>query len=168
MSFLSRGSAMLNQPPSLFMPRGLRRYLTGCAVHHRAKLSSIPDWLAQPSLQLFAFPPQAAQASVLAPSVPEPSHTFGGASVFANSSCSASASGVVALTGAKPSGNPRLAKPTTSVVARSRLQGANRVGPRLVDRAAGRADPKIFFANERTFIQWLSAGSTRAVPLCPL
>lgn len=42
----------------------------------------------------------------------------------------------------------------------SRGRSAGGPAVRLIDRTAGtgRADPKTFFANERTFIQWLSAG----------
>jgi uncharacterized membrane protein YidH (DUF202 family) len=50
--------------------------------------------------------------------------------------------------------------PFGGLLGMSRGRSAGGPAVRLIDRTAGtgRADPKTFFANERTFIQWLSAG----------
>ena len=159
------------------MPK-FSKYLTGCAVHHKSSLAAIPDWFAYPSLQPFVFPTASSAsstgpnpregASLLASMPPSssarppphaPGHASGPTPMLTASATAVAPYDVPGTTTKRPAGSGggapfRLrARPGPGSAASS---GARTV--RLVDRQAGRTDPKVFFANERTFIQWLSAG----------
>ena len=155
------------------MPK-FSKYLTGCAAHHGPSLASIPDWFAYPSLQPFVFPtaspastgPNPREGASLLVTMPPsssartPPQQAPGHAAMLTASATAVAPYETPGTTTKrrasgSAGGAPLrfrARPSPSVAS----SGARTV--RLVDRQAGRTDPKVFFANERTFIQWLSAG----------
>jgi len=138
------------------------KYLTGCAVHHRASLNMIPDWFAQPSLQTFVSPTAGSSGGVTAAPRPLAARPASG-----EASTRAPLQVVTASATALPMAPlDGVSKPAARRLPRVRLGGSAPVASktsapatmRLVDRTNRRADPKIYFANERTFIQWLSAG----------
>lgn len=160
------------------------KFLCGVAAFHRAELSALPDWMADPSLAAVLEPPPPAPAptppaaapgmpGMPAPDVAPPTSTIAAAaaaaSLAAPSAMMAVRSAGATVAPAEPiTATAVLATPATAVSAPRRKLGAPRYTPlgrgltvqkvRTVDRTQRRPDPKVFFANERTFIQWLSAG----------
>jgi uncharacterized membrane protein YidH (DUF202 family) len=146
------------------------RYLTGCAIHHAAAVTAVPDWLPDPSLQHLlhpeiAPPPLAIENAAMgrteggAPPIsrlPAASTTHAGvACAVAIGPCASPAAG--AESSPMATHQPRRALPILRQRGAGRAAEAPRRRTALISRAVP-ADPKVFFANERTFIQWLSAG----------
>jgi len=138
------------------------KYLTAAALHYRHSLTSIPDWFAQPSMQSVLFPPYATASH--APSAAEdiglpPNGAGGGGSHRATVAPDIPPATAALEHRAATLSATRRSQPS------KRPSYVHRMGQRLVPVPKGQAlinravrtDPKILFANERTFIQWLSA-----------
>jgi len=156
----------------LLVPRPkFSKYLTGCAAFHPSQLTTLPHWFDEREIQRALRPTAAGDArerpmvSDLVPSTAGEALTAAPLSV--DQVCVSASATTSALCPAERPPSPGTWSPPRGRLIgrqspllrrRSSSPGTKLVRPTVASPGRVRVEPKTFFANERTFIQWLSAG----------
>jgi uncharacterized membrane protein YidH (DUF202 family) len=137
------------------------KFLTGAAKYNTFKLEILPYWAEHEAFRQFFTGVSFMKSHSRSGSSESSTQSLGPPKVSWNddseqtSSTSASSAGCDACEGGKQERSKRSALTFVSEFRGSRSHSAKKV--RVAHNARVRVEPKSFFANERTFIQWISA-----------